>query len=113
VCWSASSSEAWPSRPASRASRLLWHLASQASLVMRNAQLTAELRASIEELLASRRRLVEAQDAERRKIERNLHDGDARGPASGLAALAGRHRLPPAGHPPRLRGARPRGECHG
>ena len=45
---------------------LLRHLASQASLVMRNAQLTAELRATIEELLASRRRLVEAQDAERR-----------------------------------------------
>ena len=54
---------------------LLQHLASQASLVMRNAQLTAELRATIEELLASRRRLVEAQDAERRQIERNLHDG--------------------------------------
>jgi signal transduction histidine kinase len=54
---------------------LLRHLASQASLVMRNGQLTAELRATIEELLASRRRLVEAQDAERRKIERNLHDG--------------------------------------
>ena len=42
---------------------------------MRNAQLTAELRATIDELLASRRRLVEAQDAERRRIERNLHDG--------------------------------------
>jgi signal transduction histidine kinase len=54
---------------------LLRHLASQASLVMRNAQLTAELRATIEKLLASRRRLVEAQDAERRRIERNLHDG--------------------------------------
>jgi signal transduction histidine kinase len=54
---------------------LLEHLASQASLVMRNAQLTAELRATIEELLASRRRLVGAQDAERRRIERNLHDG--------------------------------------
>jgi signal transduction histidine kinase len=54
---------------------LLRHLASQASLVMRNAQLTAELRATIDQLLASRRRLVEAQDAERRKIERNLHDG--------------------------------------
>ena len=54
---------------------LLRHLASQASLVMRNAQLTAELRATIDELLASRRRLVGAQDAERRKIERNLHDG--------------------------------------
>src|SRR5205814_5601133 len=54
---------------------LLRHLASQAALVMRNARLTAELRASIDELRASRRRLVEAQDAERRKIERNLHDG--------------------------------------
>jgi signal transduction histidine kinase len=54
---------------------LLRHLASQASLVMRNAQLTAELRATIDELLASRHRLVEAQDAERRRIERNLHDG--------------------------------------
>jgi signal transduction histidine kinase len=54
---------------------LLRHLASQASLVMRNAQLTAELRATIEELLASRRRLAGAQDAERRRIERNLHDG--------------------------------------
>jgi len=43
-------------------------LASQAGLVLRNAAL-------IDELRASRRRLVEAQDAERRKIERNLHDG--------------------------------------
>ena len=55
--------------------KLLQHLASQAGLVLRNAQLTADLRATIEELRASRRRLVEAQDAERRKIERNLHDG--------------------------------------
>jgi signal transduction histidine kinase len=54
---------------------LLRHVASQAALVMRNAQLTVELRATIDELRASRRRLVEAQDAERRKIERNLHDG--------------------------------------
>jgi signal transduction histidine kinase len=54
---------------------LLRHLASQAGLVLRNAALTGELRATIDELRASRRRLVEAQDAERRKIERNLHDG--------------------------------------
>jgi len=54
---------------------LLRHLASQAGLVLRNAALTAELRASIDELRASRRRLVETQDAERQKIERNLHDG--------------------------------------
>jgi len=54
---------------------LLQQVASQAALVVRNARLTAELRATIDELRASRRRLVEAQDAERRKIERNLHDG--------------------------------------
>jgi signal transduction histidine kinase len=54
---------------------LLRHLASQAGLVLRNAALTDELRATIDELRASRRRLVGAQDAERRKIERNLHDG--------------------------------------
>jgi signal transduction histidine kinase len=51
------------------------HLASQAGLVLRNAALTAELRATIDDLRASRRRLVETQDAERQKIERNLHDG--------------------------------------
>ncbi len=55
--------------------KLLEDLASQAGLVLRNARLAAELQASIDELRASRRRLVEAQDEERRKIERNLHDG--------------------------------------
>jgi signal transduction histidine kinase len=55
--------------------KLLQDLASQAGLVLRNAALTADLEATIDELRASRRRLVGAQDAERRKIERNLHDG--------------------------------------
>lgn len=48
--------------------RLVRDLASQAGLVLRNVRL-------IEELRASRQRLVAAQDDERRKIERNLHDG--------------------------------------
>jgi signal transduction histidine kinase len=48
--------------------KLVHELASQAGLVLRNARL-------IEELRASRQRLVAAQDEERRKIERNLHDG--------------------------------------
>ena len=48
--------------------RLLADLASHAGLVLRNLRL-------IEELRASRQRLVTAQDVERRKIERNLHDG--------------------------------------
>jgi signal transduction histidine kinase len=51
------------------------HVASQAGLVVRNVRLNEELRNTIEELRASRRRLVDAQDLERRKIERNLHDG--------------------------------------
>jgi signal transduction histidine kinase len=55
--------------------KLLGDLASQAGLVLRNARLTEELRAHVEELRASRQRIVAAQDAERRRIERNLHDG--------------------------------------
>jgi signal transduction histidine kinase len=43
-------------------------LASQAGLVLRNVKL-------IEDLKASRVRLVAAQDGERRRIERNIHDG--------------------------------------
>ena len=54
---------------------LLEHVASQAGMLLRNLRLTNELRANIDELRASRRRLVEAQDSERRRIERNIHDG--------------------------------------
>jgi signal transduction histidine kinase len=65
-----------PSEPVSAAEdKLLAQLASQAGLVLRNARLTAELQATIDDLRASRRRLVQAQDAERQRIERNLHDG--------------------------------------
>jgi signal transduction histidine kinase len=39
------------------------------------AQLDEELRARLDELKASRQRLVEAGDAERRRLERDLHDG--------------------------------------
>lgn len=55
--------------------KLLTDLASQAGLALRNVRLTAELRATIDTLRASRRRLVRAQDDERQRIERNLHDG--------------------------------------
>jgi signal transduction histidine kinase len=48
--------------------RLMQDLASQAGLVLRNVRL-------IEELRASRQRLVAAQDDVRRKLERNIHDG--------------------------------------
>jgi signal transduction histidine kinase len=46
-----------------------------AALALENQRLEAELRARIEELRASRARLVEAGDAERRRLERDLHDG--------------------------------------
>lgn len=48
--------------------RLIDDVASQAGLVLHNARLVQELR-------ASRQRLVTAQDEERRHLERNLHDG--------------------------------------
>ena len=48
--------------------QLVRDLAAQAGLVLRNARL-------IEDLRGSRRRLVAAQDEERRKLERNIHDG--------------------------------------
>ena len=46
-----------------------------ASLSLENERLQAELRARLAELQASRSRLVQATDAERRRIERDLHDG--------------------------------------
>ncbi len=55
--------------------KLLDDLARQAGLVLRNARLAAELLERMEELRASRQRLVSAQDEERRRLERNLHDG--------------------------------------
>lgn len=54
---------------------LLQDLASQAGLVMRNVGLNQEVLARLEELKASRQRLVAAQDEARRRLERNLHDG--------------------------------------
>ncbi|MBW3579134.1 MAG: ATP-binding protein [Actinobacteria bacterium] len=55
--------------------KLIDDLAAQAGLVVRNVQLTADLLARLEELGESRRRLVAAQDEERRRLERDLHDG--------------------------------------
>jgi len=55
--------------------KLVDHLAAQAGLVLRNVRLTEELRANLEELRASRQRIVAAQDAAARRLERNIHDG--------------------------------------
>jgi len=55
--------------------KLLEDLAHQAGLVLKNVGLTADLQARLEDLRESRKRLVAAQDQERRKLERDLHDG--------------------------------------
>ncbi|MHB8489179.1 MAG: GAF domain-containing sensor histidine kinase [Candidatus Dormibacteria bacterium] len=55
--------------------KLVEDLANQAGLVLRNVGLATELQQRLEELRASRQRLVQAQDEERRRLERNLHDG--------------------------------------
>jgi len=62
--------------------RLVSDLAAQAALVLGNVALTAALREQLvrshtrsTELTASRRRLLAAQDSERRRLERDIHDG--------------------------------------
>jgi signal transduction histidine kinase len=53
-------------------------VASAASMAVSNARLQAEVRARVLELAASRRRIVEAADAQRRGLERELRDGAER-----------------------------------
>jgi signal transduction histidine kinase len=62
--------------------KLVSDLAAQAGLVLRNVRL-------VEELRASQRRIVTAQDEERRRLERNIHDGAQQQ----LVALAVKARL--------------------
>jgi signal transduction histidine kinase len=62
--------------------RVVKDLASQAGLVLRNVRL-------VEDLRLSRRRLVAARDEERRRLERNIHDGAQQQ----LVALAVKARL--------------------
>jgi signal transduction histidine kinase len=54
---------------------LLDSVCAAAGLALENERLQAELRARLEELRASRERIVQAGQDERRRIERNLHDG--------------------------------------
>jgi signal transduction histidine kinase len=55
--------------------KLVRDLAAQLGLVLRNERLTEELRSKLVELQAAQKRLVSAQDHERRRLERNIHDG--------------------------------------
>jgi signal transduction histidine kinase len=54
---------------------LLSTLGRQAALAIHNSLLSAELSDRLEELAASRARLVQAEEAGRRRLERDLHDG--------------------------------------
>jgi signal transduction histidine kinase len=72
---------------------LLDAVAAGARLGASNARLQAEVRVRVEELQASRRRLIEASDDERRRLEQRLREGTARrldSLAELLAAARGR-----------------------
>ena len=75
-----------------------------AGLVLENERLAAEVRAQLAEVRASRARIVAAADEERRRLERDLHDGaQQRLVALSLKlALARREPIPPG--PRRLSG---------
>ena len=67
-----------------------------ARLALENERLQAELRAQLAELRASRTRIVETGDEERRRLERNLHDGAQQRLLSlGLALQLARAQLGP------------------
>jgi signal transduction histidine kinase len=54
---------------------LLDGVVAAAGIALENARLESELRARVEELSRSRARIVEVAQAERRRLERDLHDG--------------------------------------
>ena len=58
-----------------REPELIAAVGAAASLALENERLNVELRARVEELRASRTRIVQAADDERRRLERDLHDG--------------------------------------
>ena len=55
--------------------QLVDEVTAAARLALENERLQAEVRARLEELRASRARIVAAGDAERKRLERDLHDG--------------------------------------
>jgi hypothetical protein len=61
---------------------LLEAVTSAAQLAAANAQLRAEVQARVEELAASRRRILAAGDEERRRLKHRLHEGSSGGSRS-------------------------------
>jgi signal transduction histidine kinase len=55
--------------------RLVEDVVSAARLSLENERLSAQARAQVSELAASQLRIIEAGEAERRRLERDLHDG--------------------------------------
>jgi len=66
---------------------LLRTVAGQAAASVANVRLTAQLAAQLDELTASRERLVAAQDDERKRLERDLHDGIQQNVVAQIAGL--------------------------
>ena len=73
---------------------VLADLAAHAGIVVHNALLTVQLARQVAilseratELSSTRRRLVEAQDGERRRLERNLHDGAQQELVAAIASI--------------------------
>ncbi|MBM7503630.1 ATP-binding protein [Agromyces aurantiacus] len=62
-------------------------VAGQAAASVANVRLTAQLAARLDELTASRERIVAAQDDERRRLERDLHDGIQQDVVAQIAGL--------------------------
>jgi signal transduction histidine kinase len=55
--------------------RLLASVVAAIGMTIENAQMQVELRARLEELRGSRARILQAEQSERRRLERDLHDG--------------------------------------
>ena len=87
-------------RRSSHQPELLEVVCAAANVAIERERLQAELGARVVELRASRERIVSAGDAERRRLERNLHDGAQQrlvAIALQLRLLQGRHPRRPVG----------------
>jgi signal transduction histidine kinase len=83
--------------PGTDQAELLASLTPSARLALRNAQLSAAATARLADLHASQRRIIANDDAERRRIERDLHDGAQQRLVSVLVQLQLAARDVPAG----------------